>query len=64
MRQDLHRESVAVLESDLGVLADAHARGGARDDDGAGLQRGALREEADQLGDIEDEVTVFATYVR
>lgn len=51
IRLDLDDKLIPIVEQLLGVLGKSHARGGARDDDGALLQGRALGEEADNLGD-------------
>ena len=56
MGLDLDDKLVAVVQQLLGLVGEADACGGARDDDGALGQGGALREEADDLLDREDEV--------
>lgn len=45
MRQDFHHEGITLLQSNLGVLADANTRWCAGDDQGASWQSRALREE-------------------
>lgn len=57
MGQNLNLELIAVLQGDLGLASETDARRGAGDDDGAGGQRRALGQEADDFGDAEDEVT-------
>lgn len=55
--QNLNLELIAVLQRDLGLAAKTDTRRGTGDDDGAGGQRRALGQEADDSGDAEDEVT-------
>lgn len=56
--QQLNCKLVASLDKFLRVLSCANTGRGAGQDDCTGRQGGALREEADQLGDVEDKVTV------
>lgn len=58
--QELDRELVAALDELLGFLGRSHTGRGTSQDDCARRQGRALREEADQLGHAEDEVTADA----
>lgn len=54
--QDLNTKFLAVLQGVLWVAREPNACGRARDDDCAGRQRGRLRQEGDQLWNVEDEI--------
>lgn len=56
MRLNLDRELIAVAQKLLGVFAHTHTSRSSGKDDGASGQSGALRAEAHELGDAEDEV--------
>lgn len=58
MRQNFHSELITVLEILFGFLPHAYSRGRTGDDNCARRQRRTLGQEADQLGNAEDEVTV------
>ena len=58
VRQQLDSKLVAGLDELLGVLGGADTGRGASENDSASGQSGTLREEADELGDVEDQVTV------
>lgn len=58
MRLQLDGELVAVFEELLGVLGGANTGGSTGEDDSTGRQGGALGQEADELGHVEDQVTV------
>lgn len=52
----LDGELIAIAQKLLGVLANTDASGSAGEDDGASGQSGALRAEADEFGNVEDEI--------
>ena len=56
MRRYLDVELVPLAQRLPGAAANAHAGWRPRDDDGAGRQRRALRQEADKTGNAEYEV--------
>lgn len=58
VRQQLDSKLVAGLDELLGVLGGADTGRGASENDSASGQSGTLREEADELGDVKDQVTV------
>jgi hypothetical protein len=58
MRQQLDGEFITSLDELLGVLGSADAGGSAGEDNGTSGQSGALGEEADELGDVENQVAV------
>lgn len=58
VREQLDGELVGPLDVLLGVLRGTNTGRGAGQDNRAGEQGGTLREEADQLRDSEDQVTV------
>lgn len=59
VRQYLDGKLIVLPDGHLGLAARADASRRTRDYDRAGRQRGALRQEADQFGDTEDQVTVY-----
>lgn len=61
MRQDLNDKLIPIMEHLCGLLGETNTSRRARDDDGTRLQRRALRDEADDLRDGEDEVTANST---
>ena len=63
MRLDLHHKLVSVVQHLLRLVRKPNASRRARDDDGPLGQRGALREEADDLLDREDKVTMTLSAV-
>lgn len=58
VRQQLDGKVVTSLDELLGVLSGADAGRSTGQDNGTRWQGGALGEEADELGDIEDQVTI------
>ncbi len=58
VRQQLDSKLVTSLDELLGVLGGADTGRGAGENDSTSGQGGTLREEADELGDVEDQVTV------
>lgn len=63
MRQDLDGELVALSEGLLGRPTQTNTSRSSRDNDSSRREGGALRQEADQLGDAEDQVTGDALVV-
>lgn len=59
VRQQLDGKVVTSLDELLGVLGGADTGRSTSQDNGTGGQSGALRQEADQLGDVEDQVTIL-----
>lgn len=57
VRKELDGELIAGLDELLGVLGSANTGRGTGQNDGTGGQSGALGEEADKLGNSEDQVT-------
>lgn len=58
VRQQLNGELIASLDELLGVLGGADSGGSTGKDDGTSGQSGALGEEADELGDVENQVAI------
>jgi hypothetical protein len=58
MRQDLNGKLVSVPDPHSGLATSADTSRGSGDDDSAGRQSRALRNEADQLSNGEDQVAV------
>lgn len=63
VRQQLDGEFVTSLDELLGVLGGADTGRGTSQDDGTSGESGALRKEADELGNVEDEVTVWELWL-
>jgi hypothetical protein len=59
VRQQLDGKVVASLDELLGVLGGADAGRSTGQDNGTSGQSGALGKEADELGDVEDQVAVL-----
>lgn len=56
MRQNFHSEFITVLKILFGLFTHAHSRRSTGDNHSTRRQRRALGQEADQLGNAEDEV--------
>lgn len=63
VRQQLNGKVVTSLDEFLGFLSRANTGRGTSQDDGTSGQSSALGEEADELGDVEDEVTVSGSWL-
>jgi hypothetical protein len=63
VRQQLDGKIVTSLNELLGVLGGADTGRGTGENDGTSGQSGALGKEADELGDVEDEVTVSESWL-
>lgn len=62
MRQQLDSKLVASLDELLGVLSGADTGRGASENDSTSGQSGTLGKEADELGDVEDQVTASISW--
>lgn len=58
VRQQLDSKLIASLDELLGVLGSTDTGRGASEDDSTSGQSGALGEEADELGDVENQVAI------
>lgn len=62
MRQQFNRKLVPSLQKLLGVLRSSNAGWSTSENDSSGRQRGALRQEADELGNTEYEVAIYIVF--